>query len=100
MSTCIRVAAIIKSAHPNCGPSEIKSALMTSSTMHKLYDARNATFLRSPLIFDEATDKIATPFDIGVGHIKAERASDPGLAFDLGFQEYMKFLCQLNELHQ
>lgn len=90
------VAAIIKSVHPDWGPSEIKSALMTTSNTHKLYYYRNVSLLSSSLILDESTGKAANPFDFGAGHIHPERALDPGLVFDLGYQDYIDFLCELN----
>ncbi|CAH8276029.1 unnamed protein product [Arabidopsis lyrata] len=38
----------------------------------------------------------ATPFDMGSGFVNATAALDPGLIFDIGYNEYMKFLCSIN----
>ncbi|WRX33154.1 Peptidase S8/S53 domain - like 10 [Theobroma cacao] len=87
-------AALIKSTHPDWGPNEIKSALMTTSTIHKHYNYnRNKPF--SP-ISDESTGNAATPFDIGSGHMLPIKAMDPGLVFGLEHQDYVNFLCELN----
>ncbi|KAF8400334.1 hypothetical protein HHK36_013631 [Tetracentron sinense] len=84
------VAALIKSGHPDWSPTEIKSALMTTSSTHKQYYHRN------PLISDEFSGNAASPFDMGAGHLQPERAMDPGLVYDLGYQDYVNFLCGLN----
>ncbi|XVF34237.1 hypothetical protein REPUB_Repub18cG0042200 [Reevesia pubescens] len=91
-------AALIKSIHPDWGPNEIKSALMTTSTVHKRYYNRNkpVSLSGSSSISDESTGDAATPFDIGSGHILPIKAMDPGLVFDLEHQDYVNFLCELN----
>ncbi|KAJ6700432.1 PEPTIDASE S8 [Salix purpurea] len=35
----------------------------------------------------------ATPFKYGAGHIRPNRAQDPGLVFDLSINDYLDFLC-------
>lgn len=35
----------------------------------------------------------ATPFDYGAGHIRPNRAVDPGLVYDLNITDYLNFLC-------
>ncbi|XWS70937.1 hypothetical protein CRYUN_Cryun03dG0093500 [Craigia yunnanensis] len=89
-------AALIKSKHPDWGPNEIKSALMTTSTVQKRYYNRNKPFSGSPPISDEFTGNAATPFDVGSGHMLPIKAMDPGLVFDLEHQDYVNFLCELN----
>lgn len=37
----------------------------------------------------------ATPFDHGSGHIRPNRAMDPGLVYDLTTNEYLDFLCAI-----
>ncbi|KAJ4829925.1 hypothetical protein Tsubulata_012117 [Turnera subulata] len=37
----------------------------------------------------------ATPFDYGAGHIRPNRAQDPGLVYDLNANDYTGFLCSL-----
>lgn len=38
----------------------------------------------------------ATPFNYGAGHVRPNRAMDPGLVYDLTADDYMNFLCSLN----
>lgn len=89
-------AALIKSKHPDWGPNEIKSALMTTSTVLKRYDRRTKPFSGLSPISDESTSNAATPFDVGSGHMVPIKAMDPGLIFDLEHQDYVNFLCELN----
>lgn len=35
----------------------------------------------------------ATPFSYGAGHIRPNRAMDPGLVYDLSINDYLDFLC-------
>lgn len=37
----------------------------------------------------------ATPFEHGAGHIRPNRAMDPGLVYDLTANDYLDFLCAL-----
>ncbi|KAJ4958115.1 hypothetical protein NE237_025226 [Protea cynaroides] len=93
------VAALIKSVHPNWSPSEIKSALMTTASIYTHYDTRNMSIQssrpKSP-ISDEFSSEAASPFGLGAGHLEPERAMDPGLIYDLGYDDYVNFLCGLN----
>ena len=68
------VSALVKAAHPSWTPEEIKSALMTSS-------------VQSVVKEDGITP--ATPFDMGAGSIRANRAVSPTLVFD---ESYVDFL--------
>ena len=61
------VSALVKAAHPDWTPAEIKSALMTSS-------------VQSVVKEDGVTP--ADPFDDGAGSIRADRAVNPTLVFD------------------
>ena len=66
------IAALVKAAHPSWTPGQIKSALMTSSVQ----DVVNAD------------GSAATPRDTGAGSIRADRAVDPSLTFDVTPAEY------------
>lgn len=68
-------AAYIKSYHPTWSPAAIKSALMTTA---------------SPLNSEINKD---AEFAYGAGHINPVRAINPGLVYDAGPIDYMKFLC-------
>lgn len=37
----------------------------------------------------------AGPFDYGAGHVRPNRAMDPGLVYDLSPRDYLNFLCKL-----
>jgi len=74
------IAALLKEAHPDWSPSALKSALMTSA-----YQTVTKT--------NGETD--ADPFDMGAGHIDANRALDPGLVYDADFFDHQAYLCGL-----
>jgi subtilisin family serine protease len=84
------VAALLKGAHPNWSPAAIKSALMTTAYT---YDNMNK---HEVAMVDAATGKASTPIDFGAGHMDPQRATDPGLIYDLGVDDYLNFLCSLN----
>jgi hypothetical protein len=71
------VAALLKQLHPTWSPMMIKSALMTSGS--DVLDGPNT----SPSVI----------FSQGAGHIKANKAADPGLVFDHSFNDWLAFLC-------
>ena len=70
-------AALLKDLHPSWSPMMIKSALMTS-----------------------ATDLLGTPnvFNQGAGHINLNGAKDPGLVFDSGPVDWIRFICGVGQL--
>jgi hypothetical protein len=67
------VAALVKAAHPSWTPGQIKSALMTSSIQQVLKP-------------DGVTP--ADPFNDGAGSIRANRAIEPTLTFDVSAAQY------------
>ena len=48
----------------------------------------NGTILKS-----EHTNDFGSPIEFGAGHINPNKAMDPGLIYDMGFQDYIEFLC-------
>ncbi|XVF83794.1 hypothetical protein PTKIN_Ptkin16aG0521000 [Pterospermum kingtungense] len=68
-------AAYVKSFHPTWSPAAIKSALMTTAF---------------PM---SAENNIEGEFAFGAGHINPARAVQPGLVYDAGEIDYVKFLC-------
>lgn len=66
------LGALLTDAHPSWSPAAMKSALMTSA-----YDT-----------IDAAGD----PFAQGAGHVRPNSATDPGLVYDLGFNDFRNFL--------
>ena len=79
------IAALVKSMHPDWSPAAIKSAIMTTSDV-ACHDGK-------PIINEQR--KPASYFMMGAGHVNPEKASDPGLVYDLSVEEYISFLCGL-----
>ena len=83
------LAALLKSAHKDWSPAAIKSALMTTA-----YTNDNRM---SPISdVGSASGKPANPFAFGSGHVDPEKASDPGLIYDITPQDYLDYFCSLN----
>ncbi|KAG8391733.1 hypothetical protein BUALT_Bualt01G0217800 [Buddleja alternifolia] len=82
------LAALIKSLHSDWSPAAIKSALMTTAYIHDSQD--------SPISDTASRSSTATPFAFGSGHADPERASDPGLIYDISARDYLVYLCSLN----
>ncbi|XP_022857282.1 cucumisin-like [Olea europaea var. sylvestris] len=68
-------AAYVKSFNPTWSPAAIKSALMTTAAP------------MSPLTNTDGE------FAFGSGHIDPVNAKSPGLVYDMGANDYIKFLC-------
>jgi hypothetical protein len=68
------VSALVKAAHPDWDPAEIKSALMTSSVQD--------------VVKEDGTTP-ADPFDDGAGSIRADRAVNPTIVFDENTADYV-----------
>ena len=74
------ISLLIKQAHPTWSPSAIKSAMMTSA-------------------FDTLDDGLAgmqngkLPWSQGAGFISPNKAIDPGLVYDMGKADYVKYQC-------
>lgn len=80
------VAALLKAARTDWSPAAIRSALMTTA-----YSIDN----NKGLLTDQATNLPATPLDYGAGHINPNKAMDPGIIYDLEFQDYVDLICSL-----
>ena len=81
------LAAIIKGAHQDWSAAAIKSALMTTA-----YTLDNKN---SPISDFGSDNPSATPFAYGSGHVDPERASNPGLVYDISYEDYLDYLCSL-----
>ncbi|XP_038681045.1 subtilisin-like protease SBT1.1 [Tripterygium wilfordii] len=81
------LVALLKSVHKDWSPAAIKSALMTTA-----YTNDNR---RKPIV-DAASNEPATPFHFGSGHVNPEAANDPGLIYDITYDDYLNYLCSLN----
>ncbi|KAE8736302.1 putative Subtilisin-like serine protease 2 [Hibiscus syriacus] len=76
------VATLLKVVHPEWSPAAIQSAMMTTA-----YNNNGTSLTNQPL------NTPGTPVDYGAGHITPNRAMDPGLIYDIEFQDYVDFLC-------
>lgn len=81
------IAALLKSRYPNWSPMAIKSAIMTTAGQ---LDNTDAAIQR-----DGAG--AATPFDFGAGHVRPSQAFNPGLVYDSGPVDWLKFTCGAGE---
>ncbi|KAK4440619.1 protein SUPPRESSOR OF K(+) TRANSPORT GROWTH DEFECT 1 [Sesamum alatum] len=78
------LAAIVKSSHPSWSPAAIKSAIMTTATIHD----NTKNFIRR-----HPNGTQTSPFDYGSGHINPAAAIDPGLVYDFDTSDIIDFLC-------
>ncbi|OWM64985.1 hypothetical protein CDL15_Pgr028703 [Punica granatum] len=81
------LAGLLKSVHSNWSAAAIKSALMTTA-----YTLDNR---RAPMSDLGSNSGLGDPFAYGSGHVDPERASDPGLIYDISAKDYLKYLCSL-----
>ncbi|KAL1293337.1 hypothetical protein HN51_053985 [Arachis hypogaea] len=79
------IAGLLKTLHPEWSPSAIKSAILTS--------ARTRDNKGEPML--DGDFKAATPFEYGFGHVRPNRAMDPGLVYDTSIDDYLNFLCTI-----
>ncbi|KAJ9687084.1 hypothetical protein PVL29_015799 [Vitis rotundifolia] len=79
------IVGLLKTLHPDWSPAAIRSAMMTTAgTMDNSMEAiLNASYFK------------ATPFSYGAGHVRPNRAMNPGLVYDLNVNDYLNFLCAL-----
>lgn len=75
------LAALLKQAHPDWSPMAIKSALMT--TGYDVLDGGTPAPNTNPLLI----------FRQGAGHVDPNKAVDPGLVFDAGWNDWLAFIC-------
>jgi subtilisin family serine protease len=82
------IAAVLKQLHPDWSPAAIKSALMTTAFATQR-DSHDAAMPWDPTARDAGT----LPWAQGAGQIAPSVAADPGLVYDLGADDYRRFLC-------
>ncbi|XP_042518795.1 subtilisin-like protease SBT5.4 [Macadamia integrifolia] len=79
------VCGLLKSLHPTWSPYAIRSAVMTTA---RTRDNAKETMLN-------ASNVRANPFMYGSGHVRPNRAMDPGLVYDLNSIDNLNFLCAI-----
>ena len=72
------LAALVRQAHPDWSPAQVKSALMTTA--------------RQDVVKEDGVTP-ADPFDFGSGHVDPNKAIDPGLTYDAGLLDYLAGTC-------
>ncbi|KAL7606934.1 subtilisin-like protease SBT2.2 [Lactuca sativa] len=88
------LAALIKQKFPHFTPSAIGSALSTTASLR---DKDGGPIMAQRAYANpDLNQSPATPFDMGSGFVNATAALDPGLILDLGYEDYMSFLCGIN----
>ncbi|WP_077033161.1 S8 family serine peptidase [Pelomonas sp. KK5] len=78
------LSLLLKQAHPDWSPAAIKSALMTTS--YTTLDDKVAGALNGLL-----------PWAQGAGHVDPGKALDPGLVYDAGKADYVRYQCLINK---
>ncbi|ESQ55248.1 hypothetical protein EUTSA_v10024459mg [Eutrema salsugineum] len=79
------IVALLKLSHPDWSPAIIKSALVTTAMKTDPHGV--------PLTADGSTHKLADAFDYGGGLVNLEKATDPGLVYDMDINDYIHYLC-------
>jgi hypothetical protein len=77
------IALLLKQAHPTWSPAAIKSALMTTA-----YSTLNDG--------QPGAANGLLPWAQGAGHIDPNEATDPGLVYDAGKPDFVKYQCKVN----
>jgi subtilisin family serine protease len=75
------LAALFKQLYPNWSPMAIKSALMT--TGYDVLDGGTPAPNTNPVLI----------FRQGAGHVDPNKAMNPGLVYDAGWNDWLSFLC-------
>ncbi|XP_022886912.1 subtilisin-like protease SBT3.4 [Olea europaea var. sylvestris] len=83
------IAALLKSLHPDWSPAAIRSALVSTAW-------RTDPYSGEPILAEGDITRIADPFDFGGGFVNPNRARDPGLVYDLGIEDYTRYLCSMD----
>ncbi|KAK6275222.1 Peptidase S8/S53 domain - like 10 [Theobroma cacao] len=79
------IIALLKSKHPNWSPAAIRSAIVTTAWKNDP--------LGEPIFAEGSPRKLADPFDFGGGLVNPNRASKPGLVYDMDTDDYVHYLC-------
>jgi hypothetical protein len=80
------IATLIKAKHPNWSPMAIKSAIMTTATTK---DSAG-----KPIQWSQGN---ATPLNFGSGEVVPGDAFDPGLVYDSGPEDWIRYGCAINQ---
>ncbi len=81
------IATLIKAKHPNWSPMAVKSAMMTTAS------TKDTAGKPIQWAFGDAT-----PLNYGAGHVVPSSAFDPGLVYDSGIGDWLKYACGIGQL--
>ncbi|KAJ0988184.1 hypothetical protein J5N97_006540 [Dioscorea zingiberensis] len=79
------IVGLLRALHPDWSPAALKSAIMTT--------ARTRDNTGKPI--KDHTLIEADPLAYGSGHIRPNKAMDPGLVYDITIKNFLDFLCAL-----
>ncbi|CAH9136431.1 unnamed protein product [Cuscuta epithymum] len=77
------IVGLLRSVHPDWTPAAIRSAIVTTARVRD----NTGNHVK------DADYTEATPFAYGAGHVRPNRAMNPGLVYDLTEADYLNFLC-------
>ncbi|KAG0587327.1 hypothetical protein KC19_2G156500 [Ceratodon purpureus] len=87
------LAAMLKAKYPTWSPAALASAMVTTADVTdrqgRPLQAQQPSPNSTPFL------QAATPFDMGGGALNINAAMNPGLIFEAGHLDYVKFLCSL-----
>ncbi|OMP02780.1 hypothetical protein COLO4_10836 [Corchorus olitorius] len=78
------IVALLKSQHPNWSPAAIRSAMVTTAWKTDPFG--------QPIFAEGSPKKLANPFDFGGGLVNPNRATKPGLVYDMDTDDYVHYL--------
>ncbi len=82
------IAALVIGKHPDWSPMAIKSALMTTASQT---DNKGNPILGPDGVHD------ATPLNFGSGHVTPAAAFNPGLVYDSGLADWVRYGCGIGQ---
>ncbi|CAI5958200.1 unnamed protein product [Closterium sp. NIES-64] len=77
------IALLMLQKHPDWTPAQVISAMMSTATLR--------TNQGGPIPAGE-TGSVASPWDMGAGHINPRKVLDPGLTYNAGIRDFANFL--------
>ncbi|CAA7046651.1 unnamed protein product [Microthlaspi erraticum] len=83
--TVTGIVALLRQKRPKWSPAAIRSALVTT--------ALQTDPSGEPIVAEGSPRKLADPFDYGGGLVNPVKVADPGLVYDMGYDEYVHYLC-------
>ncbi|KAL0844271.1 hypothetical protein Bca101_017517 [Brassica carinata] len=87
------IVALLKQKRPDWSPAAIRSALKHPSEGLISIAALQTDPFGEPISAEGSPRKLANPFDYGGGLVNPGKVADPGLVYDMGYNEYAHYLC-------